>query len=220
MIQLCACLERGPVRPTCTIPCSADVSKFWRRWPHHHKTQISFCGQHLSVVRGGENLKMLSRSCRVDAVTPSNQVVWSVPEASTQVWGLICLIVLKKHFAKILFRPNAMEEFLHFSQQADICVWVKCCSCLHHIKENNSFTVSENRDHHVSGRLRNERSRAVPTSSSATRFARRPTVLLIHRHCWAAYVCSQLFLSLQQIALSEHVVPNSYHGRLQCEGPQ
>jgi len=88
VVQFCACVEWGHVHQTGTIPCSADASKFWRRWPDHHRTQISFCGQYLSGVRGGENLKVLSQSCRVGAVTLSIQDLWWVPESSTLVWGL------------------------------------------------------------------------------------------------------------------------------------
>ena len=102
--NVCITYQPPLVRPTCIIPCSADASKFWRRWLHHHRAQISFCGQRLAGVRGGENPKVLSRSCRVDAVTPSIQVVWWGPESSTLVWGLTLPCP-----AKAIFHPESFQ---------------------------------------------------------------------------------------------------------------
>ena len=46
-------------------------NKFSLGWPHRHPSQTSFPGWHLSGLQRGENLKVLSWGCRVDAVTPS-----------------------------------------------------------------------------------------------------------------------------------------------------
>lgn len=50
------------------------TTKFWQRWLHHHLTHTSFHWQHLSWVQRGGNLNILSRGCRVVAVTSSSKL--------------------------------------------------------------------------------------------------------------------------------------------------
>jgi len=78
---------------TGTIPCFVDATKFWQPWPHHHLIQTSFCGRHLSRVWRGENLKVLSWACRVDAVCVTASPVL------TLVWGPVL-----SHYSNILHR--------------------------------------------------------------------------------------------------------------------
>ena len=203
-------MEQGHVCPTSTIRCPVDATKFWRCVPNHYLTQTSFQGHHLSGVWRVENLKVLSWGCRVDVVTPSIQVVWWLSE----LW---CWPEALCYFAEATFCTGCQAEHVgkasSFFQLVDICVWVNCHSCLHHIKENHSFTVPEHRDHHCSADGEHQGAvlylflhHSLPSDLHCSNGLQH-----FHIHCWVTYGYSSLFLSLQQGTLSQHVVCNDYH---------
>jgi hypothetical protein len=92
------------------------------------------------------------------------------------VWGLA--LSCWNNISRWFLSGRTLETLPHFVQCADIRIWVKCHSSLHHIKENHSRTVPEHHDHHVSGWWRTSRSCAFSTSQSLALFFQRPTVLL------------------------------------------